>query len=236
MSYCSRRCEKGQAHREKGFHSCCYDCVDCAAGSYQRSPGKPPPLCTQAGSLPRSAPSLLVCTSQGRCGGALQGWERTAWRGPWCVLAQRLTPRPEPGVPPAPSLPPLLWTTFSAPSVSGTTGRQTGAGAASPTGPSSWCGGNWPHCCCLCCWARRWQPWSYSSGTRTAPWSRPRACFSLIYLRTLWFPAWPCPLLHLPLAGCLSPLVLQAAEVFVETELLPSWVDWLRGPLRGPRA
>lgn len=26
--------------RVKGFHSCCYDCVDCKAGTYQRSPGE----------------------------------------------------------------------------------------------------------------------------------------------------------------------------------------------------
>ncbi|XP_055984308.1 taste receptor type 1 member 3 [Sorex fumeus] len=36
---CSPQCEEGQVRRVKGFHSCCYDCVDCPAGSYQHSPG-----------------------------------------------------------------------------------------------------------------------------------------------------------------------------------------------------
>ncbi|XP_071073937.1 taste receptor type 1 member 3 [Dasypus novemcinctus] len=37
-SQCSRQCEEGQVRRVKGFHSCCYDCTDCKAGTYQRSP------------------------------------------------------------------------------------------------------------------------------------------------------------------------------------------------------
>lgn len=40
VSQCSRQCREGQVRRVKGFHSCCYDCVDCKAGSYQRSPGE----------------------------------------------------------------------------------------------------------------------------------------------------------------------------------------------------
>uniref|UniRef100_A0A8D2AHH1 Taste receptor type 1 member 3 n=1 Tax=Sciurus vulgaris TaxID=55149 RepID=A0A8D2AHH1_SCIVU len=36
-SQCSRQCEEGQVRRVKGFHSCCYDCVDCEAGSYRQS-------------------------------------------------------------------------------------------------------------------------------------------------------------------------------------------------------
>ncbi|XP_014639207.1 PREDICTED: taste receptor type 1 member 3 [Ceratotherium simum simum] len=38
VSQCSRQCKEGQVRRVKGFHSCCYDCVDCKAGSYRRNP------------------------------------------------------------------------------------------------------------------------------------------------------------------------------------------------------
>ncbi|MBZ3882470.1 Taste receptor type 1 member 3 [Sciurus carolinensis] len=31
------QCEEGQVRRVKGFHSCCYDCVDCKAGSFRQS-------------------------------------------------------------------------------------------------------------------------------------------------------------------------------------------------------
>uniref|UniRef100_A0A3B4GSR8 Taste receptor type 1 member 3 n=1 Tax=Pundamilia nyererei TaxID=303518 RepID=A0A3B4GSR8_9CICH len=34
-STCSANCGKGQVHRVKGFHSCCFDCIDCLAGTYQ---------------------------------------------------------------------------------------------------------------------------------------------------------------------------------------------------------
>lgn len=40
VSQCSPQCEEGQVRRVKGFHSCCYDCIDCMPGSYQHSPGK----------------------------------------------------------------------------------------------------------------------------------------------------------------------------------------------------
>ncbi|ELV12791.1 Taste receptor type 1 member 3 [Tupaia chinensis] len=33
-----RQCKDGQVRRAKGFHSCCYDCVDCKAGSYRKKP------------------------------------------------------------------------------------------------------------------------------------------------------------------------------------------------------
>ncbi|XP_048206029.1 taste receptor type 1 member 3 [Perognathus longimembris pacificus] len=38
VSQCSRQCAEGQVRRVKGFHSCCYDCMDCKAGSYRQSP------------------------------------------------------------------------------------------------------------------------------------------------------------------------------------------------------
>uniref|UniRef100_A0A672FZU5 Taste receptor type 1 member 3 n=1 Tax=Salarias fasciatus TaxID=181472 RepID=A0A672FZU5_SALFA len=35
LSTCSAECESGQVRRVKGFHSCCFDCIDCLAGTYQ---------------------------------------------------------------------------------------------------------------------------------------------------------------------------------------------------------
>ncbi|KAI3369945.1 hypothetical protein L3Q82_024752 [Scortum barcoo] len=34
-STCSSACEPGQVRRVKGFHSCCFDCIDCMPGTYQ---------------------------------------------------------------------------------------------------------------------------------------------------------------------------------------------------------
>ncbi|KAA0707507.1 Taste receptor type 1 member 3 [Triplophysa tibetana] len=33
-STCSSNCEVGQVRRVKGFHSCCFDCIDCKEGTY----------------------------------------------------------------------------------------------------------------------------------------------------------------------------------------------------------
>ncbi|XP_039768145.1 taste receptor type 1 member 3 [Ornithorhynchus anatinus] len=41
VSQCSSQCEEGQIRRVKGFHSCCYDCLDCKAGTYRRERGEP---------------------------------------------------------------------------------------------------------------------------------------------------------------------------------------------------
>ncbi|XP_031590916.2 LOW QUALITY PROTEIN: taste receptor type 1 member 3-like [Oreochromis aureus] len=35
VSTCSTKCDKGQVLRVKGFYSCCFDCIDCLAGTYQ---------------------------------------------------------------------------------------------------------------------------------------------------------------------------------------------------------
>ncbi|KAL3058845.1 hypothetical protein OYC64_010896 [Pagothenia borchgrevinki] len=35
QSTCSAECEQGQVRRVKGFHSCCFDCIDCLAGTYR---------------------------------------------------------------------------------------------------------------------------------------------------------------------------------------------------------
>lgn len=69
-------------------------------------------------------------------------------------------------------------------------------------------------------------------------------CLGLFCLSVLLFPGRPrsasClaqqPMAHLPLTGCLSTLFLQAAEIFVESELPLSWANWLCSYLRGPWA
>ncbi|NP_001072097.1 taste receptor, type 1, member 3 precursor [Takifugu rubripes] len=39
QSTCSAACGEGQVHRVKGFHSCCFDCIDCLPGTYQAQDG-----------------------------------------------------------------------------------------------------------------------------------------------------------------------------------------------------
>lgn len=39
MSTCSAACDPGQVRRVKGFHSCCFDCINCTAGTYQARKG-----------------------------------------------------------------------------------------------------------------------------------------------------------------------------------------------------
>ncbi|XP_029989959.1 taste receptor type 1 member 3-like [Sphaeramia orbicularis] len=34
VSTCSAECDPGQVQRVKGFHSCCFDCINCTAGTY----------------------------------------------------------------------------------------------------------------------------------------------------------------------------------------------------------
>ncbi|KAK5872651.1 hypothetical protein PBY51_013333 [Eleginops maclovinus] len=36
QSTCSAACGQGQVRRVKGFHSCCFDCIDCLEGTYQK--------------------------------------------------------------------------------------------------------------------------------------------------------------------------------------------------------
>ncbi|XP_029005495.1 taste receptor type 1 member 3 [Betta splendens] len=38
QSTCSAACATGQVRRVKGFHSCCFDCIDCLPGTYQKNP------------------------------------------------------------------------------------------------------------------------------------------------------------------------------------------------------
>ncbi|KAI4826568.1 hypothetical protein KUCAC02_030014 [Chaenocephalus aceratus] len=37
QSKCSAACGQGQVRRVKGFHSCCFDCIDCLAGTYREN-------------------------------------------------------------------------------------------------------------------------------------------------------------------------------------------------------
>ncbi|KAK9528826.1 hypothetical protein VZT92_012965 [Zoarces viviparus] len=37
QSTCSAQCSDGQVRRVKGFHSCCYDCIDCLPGTYREN-------------------------------------------------------------------------------------------------------------------------------------------------------------------------------------------------------
>ncbi|XP_016402440.1 taste receptor type 1 member 3-like, partial [Sinocyclocheilus rhinocerous] len=37
MSTCSSDCGIGQVRRVKGFHSCCFDCIDCKEGTFLNS-------------------------------------------------------------------------------------------------------------------------------------------------------------------------------------------------------
>ncbi|KAI4826574.1 hypothetical protein KUCAC02_030019 [Chaenocephalus aceratus] len=39
QSKCSAACGQGQVRRVKGFHSCCFDCIDCLAGTYRENEG-----------------------------------------------------------------------------------------------------------------------------------------------------------------------------------------------------
>lgn len=106
VSQCSRQCQEGQVRRVKGFHSCCYDCVDCKAGSYRKSPGEPPSW--------------------------QWGWKRS--RGGSCyVLALRPEPTGDKASTQRPS-PPLSQMTSPAPFAARKSGPRSGAHAASAAG------------------------------------------------------------------------------------------------------
>ncbi|XP_052510196.1 taste receptor type 1 member 3 [Budorcas taxicolor] len=186
VSQCSRQCREGQVRRVKGFHSCCYDCVDCKAGSYQRHPDDA--LCSKCDQDQWSPDGSTRC------------FPRTprflAWGEP-AVLGLLL----------------LLGIVLGL--------------VLLALGLFTW---------------HRDSPLVQATGG-------PRACFGLaclglVCLSVLLFPGRPSTancmgqqlLLHLPLTGCLSTLFLQAAEIFVGSELPPSWTDWLHSRLRGPWA
>ncbi|VTJ67021.1 Hypothetical predicted protein [Marmota monax] len=231
-SRCSRQCEEGQVRRVKGFHSCCYDCVDCKAGNYRQSlgelpwrglhgsePGESPespgsvagpgwgacdPSTSPQHPLPYPPTDDFVCTPCGQDQWSPERSTRCFPRRP------RFLAWGEPTVL-------LLLLLLSL--VLGLTLAALGL--------------------FVCHWD---SPLVQASGG-------PRACFGLaclglVCLSVLLFPGRPgpasClaqqPLAHLPLTGCLSTLFLKAAETFVESELPPNWATWLHGCLRGPWA
>ncbi|XP_016076771.1 PREDICTED: taste receptor type 1 member 3 [Miniopterus natalensis] len=186
VSQCSRQCKEGQVRRVKGFHSCCYDCVDCKAGSYQRNADDL--FCTQCDQDQWSPDRSLHCFPRRP--------KFLAWGEPAVLLLLALL------------------------------GLALGLVLVA-LGLFIW---------------HRDSPLVRASGG-------PRACFGLaclglVCLSVLLLPGRPSrasclaqqPLLHLPLTGCLSTLFLQAAAIFVESELPPSWADRLLGHLRGPQA
>ncbi|XP_036855582.2 taste receptor type 1 member 3 isoform X3 [Manis javanica] len=186
VSQCSRECKKGQVHRVKGLHSCCYDCVDCKAGSYLHSPDDL--ICTQCDQDQWSPDRSTRCFPRRP--------RFLAWGEPAMLV-----------------LLPLLGLALGLVLVALGLFIQ-----------------------------HRDSPLVQASGGLQACFGL--ACLGLVCLSVLLLPGQPSPtsclaqqpLLHLPLTGCLSTLFLQAAEIFVRSELPPNWADMLRGCLRGPRA
>ncbi|XP_045426458.1 taste receptor type 1 member 3 isoform X2 [Pipistrellus kuhlii] len=186
VSQCSRKCQEGQVRRVKGFHSCCYDCMDCKAGSYRRSPDDL--SCTPCGQDQWSPDRSL------RCFARRPRW--LAWGEPAVLVLLAL----------------LALTLGLVLAALGLFVRHRDSPLVQASGGPRACFG--------------------------------LACLGLACLSVLLLPGRPrparClaqqPLLHLPLTGCLSALLLRAAEVFVEAELPPGWAHRLRGHLRGRRA
>nr|XP_054585967.1 taste receptor type 1 member 3 [Nothobranchius furzeri] len=59
-STCSANCQSGQVRRVKGFQSCCYDCIDCVAGTFQKN--EDDILCTPCPDRQWSIPRSTTCT------------------------------------------------------------------------------------------------------------------------------------------------------------------------------
>ncbi|XP_040843514.1 taste receptor type 1 member 3-like [Ochotona curzoniae] len=185
-SQCSRQCREGQVRRVKGFHSCCYDCADCKAGTYRHNPDDP--TCTPCAHDHWSPDRSTRCYPRRP--------RFLAWGEPALLLLLLLM------------------------------GLALGLALGALR---------------LFLYHRR-SPLVQASGGQLACFGL--ACLALLCLTVLLFPGWPqpasClaqqPLAHLLLAGCLSSLLLQAADTFVESELPPAWATQLRAFLRGPRA
>nr|XP_012631855.1 taste receptor type 1 member 3 isoform X2 [Microcebus murinus] len=186
VSQCSRQCREGQVRRVKGFHSCCYDCVDCKAGSYQHRADDF--ICTTCNHDEWSPDRSTRCFPRTT---RFLAWGDPAVLGLLLLLALVLG---------------LVLAAL----------------------------GLFVH--------HQDSPLVQASGGLLACFGL--ACLGLVCLGSLLFPGRPSPasclaqqpLSHLPLTGCLSTLFLQAAEIFVESELPPSWAAWLRGHLQGPWA
>ncbi|KAM5248750.1 taste receptor type 1 member 3 [Ctenodactylus gundi] len=186
VSRCSQQCGEGQVRRVKGFHSCCFDCTDCRAGSYRRSPDDV--SCTPCEQNQWSPERSTLCFPRRH--------RFLAWGEPAVLLLLLLL------------------------------GLVLGLVLAA-----------------LVLFIRqRESPLVWASGGPLACFGL--ACLGLMGLSVLLFPGQPgpvrClaqqPLAHLALTGCLSTLFLQAAEIFVESELPPSWATWLQSHLQGPGA
>lgn len=231
MSQCSRRCEEGQVRRVKGLHSCCYDCVDCKAGSYLRNPGE-------------TLPGEQDPGGKGSAGSGAHSLAR--------VLVH-------PGLEATPQHPLRFHTTDDL--FCTQCGQDQWSPARSrhcfPRRPKFLAWGDLAVLLLLVLLGlalglvlvtlglfvrHRDSPLVLASGGLRGCFGL--ACLGFACLSVLLFPGRPSPasclaqqpLLHLPLTGCLSTLCLQAAEIFVESELPPSWADRLRGGLRGPWA
>ncbi|XP_037684681.1 taste receptor type 1 member 3 [Choloepus didactylus] len=186
VSRCSRQCRRGQVRRVKGFHSCCYDCIDCKAGTYQRS--QEDFLCTKCGQDQWSPDRSTRCFPRRP---KFLEWGEPAALGLLLLLGL------------------VLGLVLAALGLF------------------------------IC---HRHSPLVRASGGLLA--CLGLGCLGLACLSVLLFLGRPSPasclaqqpLFHLPLAGCLSTLFLQAATLFAESELPPSWAGWLRGRLRGPWA
>ncbi|KAK7915879.1 hypothetical protein WMY93_011640 [Mugilogobius chulae] len=72
VSTCSAACEDGQVRRVKGFHSCCFDCIDCQPGTYQAS--RDDIQCTKC---PKGQWSTLRSTSCTEPIFDVMSWDRT---------------------------------------------------------------------------------------------------------------------------------------------------------------
>ncbi|KAK7915880.1 hypothetical protein WMY93_011641 [Mugilogobius chulae] len=72
VSTCSAACEDGQVRRVKGFHSCCFDCIDCQPGTYQAS--QDDNQCTEC---PKGQWSTLRSTSCTEPIFDVMSWDRT---------------------------------------------------------------------------------------------------------------------------------------------------------------
>ncbi|XP_072308739.1 taste receptor type 1 member 3-like [Eucyclogobius newberryi] len=72
MSACSAACESGQVRRVKGFHSCCFDCIDCQPGNYQASQDD-----SQCTTCPKGVWSTLRSTSCTQPTFEVLSWDRT---------------------------------------------------------------------------------------------------------------------------------------------------------------
>ncbi|KAL0603622.1 Taste receptor type 1 member 3 [Plecturocebus cupreus] len=229
VSQCSQQCQEGQVRRVKGFHSCCYDCVDCEAGSYRRNPGEQPSWQAQAERITGGSCQVLAQARAHREGVARPAPApfSSPTDDPTCTRCRHDQWSPERSTRCFRRRPRFLaWGEPAVLLLLLLLGLALGLVLAA-----------------LGLFIRhRDSPLVQASGGALACFGL--VCLGLVCLSVLLFPGQPSaarcllqqPLSQLPLTGCLSTLFLQAAETFVESELPQSWADRLRGCLRGPGA